>query len=250
MPSRTVDKAIAILGQFSLEEPQLGVSELSRRLALTRSTVHRLLASLRQGGLIEQDQSSHKYRLGRAAVDLGYTAIYTDPLLVTALPYLYFLSDQVGETVYLGERRGDEVATVLHVLSPSSREQMHWYDRLPLHSSSSGKVLLAHSDESELAALLERDLPRHTEHTVTDPVALREDLRQIREQGFAPCFEEYRLGVNAIGVPVADQNGTVVAALTILGPAYTLTRDKAMASLERLKAVSREITVKLAALSG
>jgi DNA-binding IclR family transcriptional regulator len=250
VPSRTVDKAVAILGQFTLEEPQLGVSELSRRLGLTRSTVHRLLASLRQGGLIEQDSSSHKYRLGRAAVDLGYTAIYTDPLLVTALPYLYFLSEQVGETVYLGERRGDEVATVLHVLSPSSREQMHWYNRLPLHSSSSGKVLLAYAGESVLAALLERGLPRYTEYTITDPTALGEELRRIREQGYAACFEGYRLGVNAIGVPVADQGGTVLAALSILGPAYTLTRDKAMGSLERLKAVSREITVKLAALGG
>ncbi len=233
-----------------MEEPLLGVSELSRRLGLTRSTVHRLLASLRQGGLIEQDLSTHKYRLGREAVDLGYTAIYSDPLLVTALPFLYFLSDQVGETVYLGEWRDDEVATVLHVLSPSSREQMDWYDRLPLHSSSSGKVLLAHSDESELSALLRRDLPRFTEYTVTDSTALREELRRIREQGFAACFEEYRLGVNAIGVPVADQNAKVVAALSILGPAYTLTRDKAMGSLERLKAVSREITVKLTALVG
>ena len=249
MPSRTVAKAIAILQQFNVEEPQLGVSELSRRLNLTRSTVHRLLASLRQGGLIEQDPSTHKYRLGRTAVDLGYNAIYSDPLLVTALPYLYYLSEQVGETVYLGERRGDEVATVLHVLSPSSREQMHWYDRLPLHSSSSGKVLLAHSEESDVAAVLEQGLPGYTEHTVTDPMALREDLLRIREQGFAACFEEHKLGVNAIAVPVADEKGTVVAALTVLGPAYTLTRDKALASLERMKAVSREITIKLAALS-
>jgi len=249
MPSRTVDKAISILQQFTVAEPQLGVSELSRRLGLTRSTVHRLLASLRQGGLIEQDPATHKYRLGRTAVDLGYTAIYTDPLLVTALPYLYFLSDQVGETVYLGERRGDEVATVLHVLSPSSREQMHWYNRLPLHSSSSGKVLLAYSDESYLADWLEQDLPAFTEHTVTDAVALREELRQIREQGFAACSEEYKLGVNAVAVPVSDQEDVVVAALSVLGPAYTLTRDKAMASLERMKAVSREITIKLAALS-
>jgi DNA-binding IclR family transcriptional regulator len=240
---------MAILGEFTVDEPRLGVSELSRRLNLTRSTVHRLLASLRQCALIEQDPTNHKYRLGRAAVELGYTAIYTDPLLVTALPYLYFLSDQVGETVYLGERRGAEVATVLHVLSPSSRDHMRWYDRLPLHSSSSGKVLLAYSEESELEALLEQGLPRYTEHTVTDPVVLREHLRQIREQGFAPCFEEYSLGVNAIGVPVADQEGKVVAALSVLGPAYTLTRDKATASLERLKAVSREITVRLAALT-
>jgi len=249
VPSRTVAKAMSILKQFSVEEPQLGVSELSRRLGLTRSTVHRLLASLREGGLIEQDPSTRKYRLGRTAVDLGYNAIYSDPMLVTALPYLYFLSDQVGETAYLGERRGDEVATVLHVLSPSSREQMHWYDRLPLHSSSSGKVLLAHTEESELVALLDKGLSRYTEHTVTDPVALREDLLSIRQQGFAACFEEYKLGINAIAVPIADQEGSVVAALSVLGPAYTLTRDKAMASLERMKAVSREITMKLASLS-
>ena len=249
MPSRTVNKAIAILEQFTVDEPQLGVSELSRRLGFTRSTVHRLLASLRQGNLIEQDSSTHKYRLGRGAVELGYTAIYSDPLLVTALPYLYFLSEQVGETVYLGERRGSEVATLLHVLSPSSREQMQWYNRLPLHATSTGKVLLAHSEESELAALLEQGLPRYTEHTVTDPVALREELRRIREQGFATDLEEYKLGANAIGVGVADPQGTVVAALAVLGPAYTLTREKAMASLERLKAVSREITIRLAELS-
>jgi DNA-binding IclR family transcriptional regulator len=249
VPSRTVDKALSILAQFTVSEPQLGVSELSRRLGLTRSTVHRLLASLRQGGLIEQDPATHKYRLGRTAVDLGYTAIYTDPLLVTALPLLYFLSEQVGETVYLGERRGNEVATVLHVLSPSSREQMHWYNRLPLHSSSSGKILLAYSGEGYLADWLEQDLPAYTEHTVTDPVALREELRQIREQGFAACSEEYNLGVNAVAVPVSDQEDVVVAALSVLGPAYTLTRDKAMASVERMKAVSREITIKLAALS-
>lgn len=250
MPSRTVAKAIAILQQFSVEEPQLGVSELSRRLNLTRSTVHRLLASLRQGGLIEQDSSTHKYRLGRTAVDLGYNAIYSDPLLVTALPYLYFLSEQVGETVYLGERRGSEVATVLHVLSPSSREQMHWYDRLPLHSSSSGKVLLAYTEESELATLLEQGLPSYTEHTITDPMALRVELTRIRQQGYAVDFEEYKLGANAIAVPVLDSRGTVVAALSVLGPAYTLTRDKSMSSLERMKAVSREITMKLAAMVG
>jgi DNA-binding IclR family transcriptional regulator len=236
---------MAILQQFTVDEPQLGVSELSRRLGFTRSTVHRLLASLRQGGLIEQDQSTQKYRLGRGAVELGYTAIYSDPLLVIALPYLHFLSEQVGETAYLGERRGHELATVLHVLSPSSREQMPWYNRLPLHSSSTGKVLLAHSDESELAALLEQGLPAHTEHTITDPTALREDLRRIREEGYAIGFEEYKLGANAIAVPVVDGQDTVVAALAVLGPAYTLTREKAMASLETLKAISREISMRL-----
>jgi DNA-binding IclR family transcriptional regulator len=135
-------------------------------------------------------------------------------------------------------------------LSPTSREQMHWYDRLPLHCSSSGKVLLAYAEESELVTLLKQDLPRYTEHTITDASALRAELTRIREQGYAVDFEEYKLGANAIAVPALDAGGAVVAALTVLGPAYTLTRDKAIASLERMKAVSREITVKLAALGG
>jgi DNA-binding IclR family transcriptional regulator len=247
VPSRTVDKAVAILRQFSVDEPQLGVSELSRRLGLTRSTVHRLLASLRKGDLIEQDSSSHKYRLGRQAVELGYTAIYSDTLLATALPYLYFLSEQVGETVYLAELRGDEVASVLHVLSPSSREHMRWYNRLPLHSTSTGKVLLAHAGEEEREAALRRNLPSRTEHTITDPDALREELKKVRDQGFAVDFEEHELGINAIAVPVANPQGVVVAALSILGPAYTMTREKASGSLERMRAISREITIKLAA---
>jgi DNA-binding IclR family transcriptional regulator len=71
------------------------------------------------------------------------------------------------------------------------------------------------------------------------------DDSQGRGQKFAVCFEEQKIGFNALAVPVTDPQGKVIAALTVLGPAYSLTRDKAMDSLERLKAVSTEITQKL-----
>ncbi len=245
MPTRAVDKAIAVLKEFSSSEPELGVSDLARRLHLSKSTVHSILASLRQGGLVEQDPSTRKYRLGMELLELGNVVTYSDPLLSAALPYLHYLADRLGESVYLGARRGDQVVTLLHVMSPDLREQIGWSRSVPLHSTASGKILLADADESDLEAFLSKGLERHTKHTTTEAAQLRRELEEVRQQGFAVCFEELKAGFNAIAVPVADPQGQVIAALAVLGPAYSLTRDKAMDSLERLTAISTEITQKL-----
>jgi IclR family acetate operon transcriptional repressor len=246
--TQSVDKAIAILEQFSTAAPQLGVSELARRLHLTKSTVHRLLRSLVKGGMVEQDPRNRRYMLGRKAVQLGYTAIYSDPLLHVALPYLHYLAHDVGEAAYLAERSGYEAAPVLQVLSPIMQEQLNWSTTIPLHSTSAGKVLLAYAEEAEQDTVLSRRLPRRTERTVTDPAELRTQLQRVREEGFASSYGEDDSGYNGIGVPVWNPQGQVVAALAIAGPSYRLTRDQALASVEKLKAISGEITRKLESL--
>jgi len=248
VPAQSVDKALAILKQFSTTEPQMGVSELARKLDLTKSTVHRLLASLLQAGLVAQDPQTRRYMLGRGIVQLSYTAMYSDPLLHVALPYLHYLAHETGEATYLAERRGLEAVTVLQVLSPIMEEQLGWYPTLPLHSTSAGKVLLAHAGHTEQEALLSRELPRATEHTITDPAKLRQELERVRREGYATCFEEEDLGYNGIAVPVRNNEGQVIAALAIAGPSYRLTRDQAVASVEKLKAISGEITRKVESL--
>jgi DNA-binding IclR family transcriptional regulator len=245
--AQSVDKATAILKQFSTKEPRLGVSELARRLNLTKSTVHRLLASLLRAGVVAQDPLTRRYMLGRQAVQFGYTAIFADPLLHTALPYLYYLASEVSEAVYLAERRRLEAVTVLQVLSPLLQEQLEWYATLHLHSTSAGKVLLAYAEEAVVDTLLTSELPGQTEHTITDPAQLRQELARVRAQGYATCFEEDEVGYNGIGVPLRNQERQVIAALAIAGPSYRLTRDQALASVEKLKAISGEITRKLGA---
>jgi DNA-binding IclR family transcriptional regulator len=245
VPALSVDKALAILKEFSASEPLLGVSELGRRLGMTKSTVHRLVGSLVKSGLAKQDPGSRQYTLAWESAQLGYTAIYSVPLLRIAFPYLHYLAHQAQETVYMAMRKGDEAYPVLQVLSPTLREQLDWYRRFPLHSTSTGKVLLAYGEESVLRKLLAKGLPAPTAHTITDPVELRQELDKVREQGFAACFEEDEPGVNGIAVPVRDPDGSVVAALAVAGPAYSLTHDKAYAAVEQLKAISGEITQKL-----
>jgi len=245
VPTQSVDKAIAILKQFSLTEPEMGVSELARRLGLTKSTVHRILASLREGGLVEQDPDSHKYRLGSGLVELGYNVIHSNSLLQTALPYLHYLAEQVGEAAYIAVRDRDAVLTMVQVLSGKATDQIPWHGGLPLHATASGKVLLTQMPESELAALLGKALAAWTENTITDPDQLRQEIQRVRDQGYATCLEEQEAGVNAVAVPVRMHDGDVVAALSVVGPAYRLTRDKIAASLETLKAISMEIMLKL-----
>jgi len=247
VPAQSVDKALAVLKQFSVSEPHLGVSELGRRLGMTKSTVHRLLGSLVRAGLVVQDPASRRYMLGRQTVQLGYTAIFSDPLLHTAHPYLHYLSQEVGEAAYLAERRGLEGAPVLQVLSPIVQEQLGWYTYVRLHSAAAGKVLLAYAGEEVFSAVVEQGLIRDTEYTITDPGELRREMELVREQGYATCFEEGKPGVNAVGVPVRNPEGEVVAAVAIAGPSYRLTKERALASVEQLKAIAGEITRKLAA---
>jgi DNA-binding IclR family transcriptional regulator len=97
--------------------------------------------------------------------------------------------------------------------------------RTPLHAASTGKVIMAHLMEKELEALLQEPLERFTEHTITDPQELREELSVIRERGFATGFEEIEVGLNAVGAPVRDHTGEVIAAISTAGPAYRLSRE-------------------------
>ena len=101
-------------------------------------------------------------------------------------------------------------------------------------------------EEKELEALLDKGLARYTDNTITDPTRLGEELKKVREQGFAVSFGEQESGVNAVAVPVAGPDGQTVAALGVVGRGYTLTREQAFSSVERLQAVSAEITRKLA----
>ena len=98
---------------------------------------------------------------------------------------------------------------------------------------------------SDVERYLAGGLPRSTEHTITDPAEVRKELQLAREQGFATCLEEENRGLNAVAVPIMKHDGGAVAALAIVGPAYSLTREKLMASVEILKGVSTEITRKL-----
>jgi len=247
MPVEAVRKAAAILKAFTLDEPLLGVSELSRRLGLHKSTVHGLVVSLEREGLLEQDPQNRKYRLGIGLLELAYTLVYTHDLVRVAHPYLHYLADSLEEAAYLALQDEDKMLNLVQVSSSSQRGSVRWIPRAPLHCTAAGKIFLAHVSEDELSAYIDKGLVQRTAKSVTDPTDLRRELDRVREQGFATSCQELQESRNAIAVPVTRPEGTLIAAVAVVGRAYSWTSQKAMGALEMMRGVATEISHKLAA---
>jgi DNA-binding IclR family transcriptional regulator len=115
----------------------------------------------------------------------------------------------------------------------------------PLHATSSGKILLAFGPAGMRASVLAGPLDRFTDATVTDPVTLSGELDRIRSVGWACTAEEYELGLNGVAAPVRGADGSVVAALSVSGPAYRLTAESFPAIAERVVATADEVSAQM-----
>lgn len=220
----SVRNAARLLKVFLSREESLGVSELARRLDLGKSTVHRLLTTLATEGLIEQDPASGGYRLGLVVFELGEAVRVHLDLHAAAGPVLASLRDETRESSQIGVLDGHDVVYVDRLESSQSlRLFTETGRRVPVHCTSSGKVLLAHLPEAELRAVLERAaLTPLTPHTLTEPAALLADLVKVRRRGWAEAVDEREVGLASVAAPVRDATGTVVAAISIGAPTVRL----------------------------
>ena len=219
---RSVTRALRSLELIG-EAGELGVTELGRRLGVHKATASRLAATLAERGFVERDPATERYRLGFALVALAGSAMSNLDLVRTARPLLEELADRTHETVNLGVLSGDAVVYLDQVTGTRSVVTVNWVGRRTgLHDTSNGKVLLAFAAEADVDRILSRPLERATERTVTDPAELRAQLEVVRERGWAQTLEELEDGLNAVAAPVHDADGTVVAALSVSGPAFRM----------------------------
>jgi IclR family acetate operon transcriptional repressor len=246
MPIQSVDRAISILNAFSINEAQLGVTELSHRLGLHKSTVHRLLASLEKGGLVERDPRNRKYSLGIRLIELAGTMLNSRNVPQVVRPYLHYVADAVEELTYLAYLVRGEVLNVEQVPGPHLVQSVGWQGRrTPLHCTSAGKIFMAHMSEKQLEGVFEAGLQSLTSKTITDPADLRYELERVREQGYATSFEELEEGTNALAVPIRSPNDEVIAAIGVVGPSYRFTPERAMSHLDVIRSVAREVSHRL-----
>lgn len=243
---QAVEHAVDILEQLSRANAPVGVSEIARQTELSKATVYQLLATLEARRLVMRDPDSPAYRLGWAMYEMGTVVAESSEVSRAARPSLDRLALETGESVLLGVidegsvlylARGDAPSGFHMVAAPGRRS--------PLHATASGKVLLAFEGAEAVASYLEGPLDSFTPNTLTAAGTLEEQLRQIREQGFATCWQERELGLCSIAVPVRDHSGKVVAALTVAGPAGRLTEETVDEHLEPLRAAAAEIAALL-----
>lgn len=216
----SVRNAARLLKEFGHGDREIGVTELSRRLGIGKSTAHRLLSTLSEEKLLEQDPHTGAYRLGLAMYELGASvALHTD-LHEACSPVLDQLRNATRETVQVAVLDGREVVYVERRESPQT---LRLFGRVghrnDAHCTSTGKLLLAYLPPEQLDALLRGwKLARKTPYTLTDVRVLRAQLEQIRHQGWAENIGESELGVASVAASIKNGRGEVIAAVSVAGP--------------------------------
>lgn len=249
-PAQTVagvERALDVLTLFAAHAgPDLGVTEIADRLDLSKAVVHRILASFRVKGFVDLDEGSRRYRLGAAALDLGLSYLNRIDVMSEARRELHTLCQQTDETATLSVRAGwnrvyvDQVTPLRDI-----KMVVQIGGSYPLHAGSSGKALLAFLPaELRDAYLGGGSLHAVTEITITDPDALRVELDEIRERGYAASLGERQPGAASVAAPVLDHAGLPVVGVSVCGPIDRF-RDELDRCADALCAVTTALSARL-----
>jgi IclR family KDG regulon transcriptional repressor len=243
----SVRNAARLLKEFSRGSREIGVTELSRRLGIGKSTAHRLLNTLAEERLLEQDPVTGAYRLGLAMYELGASVSMHTDLHEACSPVVDQLRNATRETVQVAVLDGREVVYVERRESPQT---LRLFGRVghrnDAHCTSTGKLLLAYLPPQRLEVLMDGwVLQRKTPHTIHDIDVLRQELDRVRQRGWAENINEAEMGVASVAAPIRNGLGEVVAAVSVAGPLQRITNDSlkrfARPTVEAGLAISRRL---------
>jgi DNA-binding IclR family transcriptional regulator len=223
----------------------LSLTEIADEIGMSKSTVHRLLATLESRRFLLRDSATGKYHLGFLFLEMA-SQVQKDVNHQWALPYLRRLADECGETVDLAELDGDHVI-YLQVIESKQRVKIAAApgQRLPAFCTASGKVFMANLPEDQVQKILSSGLTRYTENTRVALADLKADMRETRQRGFAISDQEYEKDINAVAAPILASDGYPIAAIAITGPSFRLPLERMLALGQTLQAttalIAREV---------
>jgi IclR family KDG regulon transcriptional repressor len=214
-----VAKAFRVLETLSDSGEPLGVSELSRRLGMGKSTVHGLLKTLDALGMIDLDNGGRRYRIGRGLHALASRSAGGVDLRAIARSRLEKLAESTGQTAFLGVPTRDTVTIVDMVHGrPAMSVSAPVGSSIPLLAGAVGKAVLAAWPEARRDAFLEgRELPRFTRRTLTDALRYRSAVKRAADRGFAIDVDEYVDGMRAAAAAIVGHSGEPSGVLWVAG---------------------------------
>ena len=238
----SVKKAFKILYAISDSSDGLGISDLSKKLKIGKSTVHGITTALEELGVLVRDPLYKRYTTGYSLLELCRAAFATIDLKDVARKPMEKLMGKVGETVFLGVLNGDHVTIVDMV---ESRNDMKITSppgtKLPLLAGATGRVLLSQIDKEKSREMVQKKgLVRFTSKTVTDQRQFLREIGKAKEQGYAVDDEEYILGVRAVAAPLMFPSSPP-AALWVVGFTSTLDDQKVKTVIREIQEAVREI---------
>jgi len=242
---KTLLKGLQVLEALARSTRPRGVSDLAKELELGRSNMHRTLRTLVEAGLVAQDEESGLYACTLKLFELGSAIPVRSDVAGLADPIMAALSDVTGETVHLSALDGGDVI-YLHKIDSTHpvRAYTKVGGRAPAYCVATGKALLAWQPDTYLDRY-EGALNPFTQQTLSDLGALREELSEVRRQGFAVNRGEWRDSVCGVAAPVFGVGGRPVAAIGLSGPDSRLTTERLDDFARQITAAARELTQKM-----
>lgn len=218
---KSLGKVARLLDCFSTRNRSLSLTDLCAETGFPKSTVHRLLAAMRDIGFIEQASERDRYRLGVKLLELGNTVLANMELHREARPFIDALARQGGQAVHLAVFDGQR-AVVIHRADASADKTYaaHTIEQAPVHCTSVGKAILAFQPPALVDRIAKAGLTRFTELTITTAEALHAALAEIRARGYSRDEGEHQPGLRCIGAPIRDATGRVIAGISLTGPAW------------------------------
>ena len=235
-----------ILDKLTQAGRPLGVTELAQLMNEPKPRVYRHLASMRQLGVVEQEALSEKYRLGARLVGYGAAANNQFDLRALADPYLNRLRDATGETAVLSVA---DQASALVIASADSANpvciSVKPGNRVPVHSSAQGRIVLAWCDAATQKKLLKPKLQRFTDKSSVDPQEVFERLARIRERLYEDANGEMIEGVNVLAAPIFSAGDELVGVIGIIGAARDVPSPPTSKLLKAVQGTAADISSRL-----
>ena len=243
----SVLRAIQILEYLATAKRPRSLSAISDDMEMNKSTVYRFLVTLAQEGYVVQDETSGQYRLGPRVAWLAAQFLESIDVRGVARPVLERLGQASGETIHLAILDRDNIMYIDKIDGHQAVRMASFVgSRAPVHSTSVGKVLLAHQPESQWDRYIDEvGLTPCTPNTITDAGVFHEHLQQVRQQGYAIDELENEDGIRCVAAPIRNHVGMVVAAISITGWNVTMTQDTITQLIPLVREGCREVSEKL-----
>lgn len=224
-----LQQAVDVLDCFTGENSNLSLADLNTMLEIPKSTIHRIVISLLDAGVLYYDQKSQQYSLGTKVLRWGGSFLNRLKIQDIVRSYLEDFRDQTGETATLTVLVGTKRMYLTQVESNSEmRMSVELGKLLPLYAGANGKVILAFLEQRLFDQVIsEQSLQSLTETTITNKDELKEELQRIKEDGFAVSHGERVSGSVSVAAPLFSISGELVGSIGLSGPANRFTVEKA-----------------------
>lgn len=215
---RAVERIAAILRSFSMVQPMLTLTEVSRAAGLDKNTTRRLLMALSVSGLVRRDEAAGTWGLDIGVMKLQPAVLGPRHLRETAAPFLQGLSEQTRMTSFFWIADPEGAICIERVRANGVFIDMPWSTPgtvVPLNMAGGPRVILAHMSDEARIAWLTQPQPHYTQFTETDPEVLTQSAARIKAQGYEVAADDYYVGMTGLGVPVLDRSGAFVGSISV-----------------------------------